>query len=86
MKKFKRILGVRMDVGGRMRGGGPGNPGRFANASMPEGGWATLKRVMRYVGVHNKWSLVIVVLCIIVSSITSLVSTMFIRTLIDDRS
>ena len=84
MKKFKRILGVRMDVGGRMRGGGPGNPGRFANASMPEGGWATLKRVMRYVGVHNKWSLVIVVLCIIVSSITSLVSTMFIRTLIDD--
>ncbi len=83
MKKFRKIFGVRMDVGGRMRGGGP-NAGRFANASMPEGGWATLKRLMRYVTSRYKFSLILVVVCIIVSSITSLVSTMFIRTLIDD--
>ena len=83
--KVKKIFGIRMDVGGRMRGGGgPGNPGRFANASMPEGGWQTIKRLMRYVGSHYKFTLILVMVCIVISSITSLVSTMFIRTLIDD--
>jgi len=41
-------------------------------------------RLMRFVMKHYKFSIVTVLACIVVSSITSLVSTLFTRTLIDD--
>ena len=44
----------------------------------------TLLRMMAFVWQHFKWQLLIVLLCILVSSLTSLVSSLFTRTLIDD--
>lgn len=41
-------------------------------------------RLLTFVARHYKWSLVLVFLCIILSSLTSLVSSLFTRTLIDD--
>lgn len=43
----------------------------------------TLLRLMRYVGQHYRWHIGLVLVCIVVSSVTSLVSTLFTRTLID---
>ncbi len=43
-----------------------------------------LLRMMRFVLKHHKYSIVAVLVCIVVSSITSLASTLFTRTLIDD--
>ena len=45
---------------------------------------STLLRLTRYVMQHYRWHIVAVLACIVVSSITSLVSTLFTRTLIDD--
>ena len=44
----------------------------------------TLLRLTRYVMQHYRWHIGAVLVCIVVSSITSLVSTLFTRTLIDD--
>ncbi|MBR4897987.1 MAG: ABC transporter ATP-binding protein [Prevotella sp.] len=44
----------------------------------------TLLRLTRYVMKHYRWHIGAVLVCIVVSSITSLVSTLFTRTLIDD--
>ena len=43
-----------------------------------------LLRMTAFVWQHYKWSLVVVLACIVVASITSLVSSLFTRTLIDD--
>ncbi len=43
-----------------------------------------LLRLTAFVWRHYKWSMVVVLACIVVSSITSLVSSLFTRTLIDD--
>ena len=45
---------------------------------------STLLRLTRYVMRHYRWHIGAVIVCIVVSSITSLVSTLFTRTLIDD--
>ena len=45
---------------------------------------ATLKRVIRYVLANYKIHYLIVVICIVLSALISLVSTLFMRTLIDD--
>jgi len=45
---------------------------------------STLLRLTHYVLRHYRWHMVAVVACIIITSITSLVSTLFTRTLIDD--
>lgn len=45
---------------------------------------STLLRLTRYVMRHYRWHIGAVLVCIVVSSITSLVSTLFTRTLIDD--
>ncbi len=44
----------------------------------------TLFRLFKYVMRHDKWSILTVLLCILVSSFTSLASTLFTGTLIDD--
>lgn len=45
---------------------------------------ATLLRMTAFVWKHYKWLMIIVLLCIVVTSLTSLVSSLFTRTLIDD--
>ena len=53
-------------------------------AKMPEGGWKTVGRLFKYVVSNYKLSLVVVFLCIIITSVTTLTSSLFTRTLIDD--
>ncbi|MBQ3628418.1 MAG: ABC transporter ATP-binding protein [Bacteroidaceae bacterium] len=72
-----------LNIGGRRGSGGPGaNFGM--SAKMPEGGWKMVKRIFGYVTRNYKLSLGVVMLCIIINSVTTLVSTLFTRTLIDD--
>ena len=72
-----------LNIGGRRGPGGPGaNFGM--SAKMPEGGWKMVKRIFGYVTRNYKFSLGVVMLCIIINSVTTLVSTLFTRTLIDD--
>ena len=61
--------------------GGARQQGR---ATMPEGGWAIARRLLRFVLSHYKVSLAVVAVCIVVTSVTTLTSSLFTRTLIDD--
>lgn len=51
---------------------------------MTKDSWKTVRRVFGYVVRHYKFSLLVVLACIVVTSVTTLTSTLFIRTLIDD--
>lgn len=53
-------------------------------AKMPKGGMNLIRRLIRYVAVNYKWSLLAVLVCILITSVTTLTSTLFTRTLIDD--
>ena len=53
-------------------------PERAANTG------ATLKRVIRYVLANYKIHYIVVVICILLSALTTLAGTLFMRTLIDD--
>ena len=57
---------------------------RFAPRKTAKNKKATLLRLLKYVLSEYKVSFFVVVLCIIVTSVTTLVSTLFTRTLIDD--
>ena len=62
--------------------------GRSASQSPDRGGLGqqrgTLLRMTAFVWRHYRWQMLIVLVCILVSSVTSLVSSLFTRTLIDD--
>ncbi len=45
---------------------------------------ATLWRMFSFAFLHYRWSMILVLVCIIVSSLTSLVSSLFTKTLMDD--
>ena len=45
---------------------------------------ATLLRMFSFVMRHYRWSIVVVLVCVFISSITSLISSLFTKTLIDD--
>ena len=45
---------------------------------------ATLQRMFTFVMKHYKWAIVVVLACVFISSITSLISSLFTKTLIDD--
>ena len=45
---------------------------------------ATLLRMFSFVFKHYKWAIVVVLACVLISSLTSLVSSLFTKTLIDD--
>ena len=66
-----------MNMGGR----GPRNMGL---AKMPEGGMKMVMRLMGYVGRHYKWMMLAVVVCILITSVATLSSSLFTKTLIDD--
>ena len=70
----------------KMNFGGPGRGPRHnqPRAKMPKGGLKTAARLLAMVAKHYKWLLVIVALCIIATSITTLVSSLFTKSLIDD--
>lgn len=59
---------------------------RTSAISMPKGEVKrdVLLRMTAFVWRHHKWSLALVLLCILISSLTSLVSSLFTKTLIDD--
>ena len=45
---------------------------------------ATLTRLLKYVLTNYKFSFAVVALCIVITSVTTLISNLFTRTLIDD--
>ena len=59
---------------------------RTSAISMPKGKVkrATLLRMLSFVWHHYKWQMMIVLVCVLVASLTSLVSSLFTKTLIDD--
>ena len=57
---------------------------RFAPQKTAKNKKATLQRLLRYVLGNYKVSFLVVAVCIIVTSVTTLVSSLFTRTLIDD--
>ena len=59
---------------------------RTSAISMPKGKVkrATLLRMLFFVWHHYKWQMMIVLVCVLVASLTSLVSSLFTKTLIDD--
>ena len=65
------------------RGPGPGRGNNFG-AKMTKESWKTVKRVFAYVFKSYKWSFLVVLACILVTSITTLASTLFTKSLIDD--
>ena len=68
----------KMGPGGKMSPGGPGGPG-----GMPTINKDTLKRLLGYLGQY-KLRLILVVVCIAFSALASVLSSLFIQTLIDD--
>lgn len=64
-----------------MGGGGRRNQG---TVKMPPGGMKTAARMLKMILGNYKWSLLVVALCILVTTATTLTSTLFTRTLIDD--
>ena len=44
---------------------------------------ATLLRMSSFVFKHYKWAIMVVMVCVVISSLTSLVSSLFTKTLID---
>ena len=66
------------------RGGGPGQRAQAGFQKMNKEQRSTLLRLLRLVLEHYKWMVLTVLVCIAISSVTSLASTLFTRTLIDD--
>ena len=66
--------------------GRPGPGGRQQNfgAKMTKDSWKTIKRVFAFVLKNYKFSFLVVFACIVVTSLTTLASTLFTKTLIDD--
>lgn len=65
--------------------GGPRGPraqAGFQKASKEQR--ATLLRMFTFVMKHYRWAIVVVLACVFISSITSLISSLFTKTLIDD--
>lgn len=63
---------------------GPRGPRNHGKVKMPEGGMKTIRRLVKYVLKNYRFSLAGVMLCIVVTSFTTLASTLFTRSLIDD--
>ena len=51
---------------------------------MTKDGWKTIKRVFGYVFKSYKWSFLVGLVCILITSVTTLASTLFTKSLIDD--
>ncbi len=62
---------------------GPGGP-RMTGARMPTGGWKTLKRLFGIIAKKYKFLLLVVLVCILISALVNVASSMFMQTLVDD--
>ena len=63
---------------------GPGSRRQQAPVKLGKDGWAAAWRIMRDVLKTHKWTFGAVMGCIVISSVATLASTLFTRTLIDD--
>ena len=63
---------------------GPRGPRNHGKVKMPKGGMKTIGRLVKYVLKNYRFSLAAVMVCIVVTSFTTLASTLFTRSLIDD--
>lgn len=80
---MSKIKNATFQLSGPVPGGGRG--GRHAYAGkLTKSGMLTAWRLVKYVCVHHKWSLITVALCIIATAMATLASSLFTRTLIDD--
>ena len=77
--------GNKMNPGGKMRGGGMRQPHMSREELRKSlGKGSTVWRLFSFIFKHYKWRFVIVLGCIVVSSLATLASSLFTRTLIDD--
>ena len=74
------MAGMGPGMGPGMRGGGPGRRMQ-GTVKMPPGGMKTAGRLLKMMLGSYKWSLLVVALCILVTTATTLTSTLFTRTL-----
>lgn len=63
---------------------GPRGPRNHGKVKMPKGGMKTIGRLVKHVLKNYRFSLAAVMVCIVVTSFTTLASTLFTRSLIDD--
>ena len=63
---------------------GPGRHGGFRGGRKPKNASKTLKRLFSYVSNGYKFNMAVVVVCVLLSSITGVISSMFIKNLVDD--
>ena len=68
---------------GRQGGHGPGGPGARGGYQKPKDAKRTLLRLMKYIS-GKKWLLVIVFLCVIISSVASIAGTYLIRPVLNE--
>ena len=76
--------GNKMNPGGRMRGGMREPHMSRAELKKSLGKGSTVWRLFGFIFKHYKWRFVIVLVCIVVSALATLASSLFTRTLIDD--
>jgi ATP-binding cassette, subfamily B, multidrug efflux pump len=70
--------------GQRVKGHGPGAPGTMPVGRKSKNPMKTLKRLLGYVFKEYKFQFLFVVICILISSLATVASTLFLKTLIDD--
>ena len=68
---------------GRQGGHGPGGPGARGGYQKPKDAKRTMLRLMKYIS-GKKWLLVIVFLCVIISSVASIAGTYLIRPVLNE--
>lgn len=67
-----------------VKGHGPGAPGKMLVGRKSKNPMKTLKRLLGYVFKEYKFQFLFVVICILISSLATVASTLFLKTLIDD--
>lgn len=65
-------------------GRGPGGPGMRGRPMKTENAGKTLVRILKYITARYKFRFILVLVCIVLSACTSAVSSLFLKTLIDD--
>lgn len=68
----------------KVRSNGPGAPGKMSARKGSKNPMKTLSRLLEYVFKEYKLKFLIVIICILISSLATVASTLFLKTLIDD--
>ena len=75
---------MKPNSGQKVRSHGPGAPGKMSTRKGSKNPMKTLNRLLGYVFKEYKFKFVIVIICILISSLATVASTLFLKTLIDD--